>query len=341
MCIAILKPAGITLFPDTLKNSWDSNPDGAGFMYAEDGKVVVVKGLMTFEDFLAAYEPHKDKQCVLHFRIATHGGVSEANTHPFAVSDTLGVVHNGVINNIKCDIDPSRSDTWHFVEKIMKPYVKHWKIAPFKALVECFIGASKLIFLDGEGHYDIYNESYGKWQDGCWFSNNSWSKTTYVPPKTYSKGSWRDDQVHIGDYRRLEWDESEVGKHAGGGAVIPKGTLVKVETFGHGVFVWVVVVEKGIYEGARAKVSAWGLSDKEAAPADSCCLLPVTTSPFKVDDEVIFSQNYNHFRIGDKAKITSCPQSGRAVLVTDPQVLSNKNYLVPVSFIRPVHVILN
>lgn len=337
MCIAILKPAGITLLPDTLKNSWDNNPDGAGFMYADNGNVVIVKGLMTFEDFLAAYEPHKDKQCVLHFRIATHGGTTPENTHPFAVSDTLGVVHNGIINNIKCDIDVKRSDTWHFVEKIMRLYRNHWQIPAFKALVESFIGASKLIFLDGEGNYDIYNESYGKWQNGCWFSNTSWSITKHVPYK-YSQGSWRDDQVQIGDYRRLTGDEKEVGKATS--SFIPKGTLVKVETFGHGVFVWVVAVEKGVFEGARAKVSTWGLGDKEAAPTESCLLL-LQSNPFKVDDEVIFAQNYNHFRIGDKAKVTSCPQSGRAVLVSDPLVTSNKNYLVPVSFIRPVHVILN
>lgn len=333
MCIAILKPAGITLLPDTLKNSWDSNPDGAGFMYAEDGKVVVVKGLMTFDDFLAAYEPHKEKQCVLHFRIATHGGTTPENTHPFAVSDTLGMVHNGIINNIKCDIDKTRSDTWHFVEKIMKLYRNHWQIPAFKALVESFVGASKLIFLDGDGNYDIYNESYGKWQNGCWFSNNSWSRTAYVPHKQ-TGNTWKDDKVELGDHRRLEWDEKAVGK----GETIPKGSLVKVETFGTGVYVWVVVVEKGLFEGLRAKVSTWGLGEKEE-PA--CTLLLPQSNPFKVSDEVIFSQNYNHFRIGDKAIVTSCPQGGRAVLVSDPLVTSNKNYLVPVSFVRPVHIILN
>ena len=36
MCIAIYKPEGKIIPYNTLKECYDANPDGAGFMYAED-----------------------------------------------------------------------------------------------------------------------------------------------------------------------------------------------------------------------------------------------------------------------------------------------------------------
>ena len=56
MCIAILKPEDKVLSKDTLEECWNSNPDGAGFMYAENGKLHIHKGLMSFSSFYRAYK---------------------------------------------------------------------------------------------------------------------------------------------------------------------------------------------------------------------------------------------------------------------------------------------
>ena len=57
MCIIAAKPAGVKM-PDheTLENMWYGNPDGAGLMYAKDGKVIIRKGFMKYVDLLAALE---------------------------------------------------------------------------------------------------------------------------------------------------------------------------------------------------------------------------------------------------------------------------------------------
>ena len=332
MCIAIWKKEGMVLSEETLKNCWDSNPDGAGFMYPENGNVIIVKGLMTFKDFMEAYEPHKLKQCALHFRIATHGNVDKANTHPFRVSETLGLVHNGIINNIACDIDKTMSDTWHFTEKIMKPFEQHWQNPAYKALVESFIGFSKLILLDGQGNFEIYGEKQGNWDCECWFSNASYKtkKTSYTSPKNHS---WSRKAWVIGDIATTAWEDK--GMNNGYTKTIPKGTTVKVEAFGHGAFVWVICLDSGV-AGYRLKISGFGLDAVEKETTSACSLV---WDSFELNQEVVFSQNYNHFRIGDKGTITSVGNMN--VLIKDPNVLSNKNYLVPKTHVKPALLLLN
>ncbi len=207
MCIAIMKKEGSVITADTLWNCWQSNPDGAGFMYAEDGKLHMEKGFMKFKDFLAAYDKVGDKVAVLHFRIKTHGGINPENTHPFMVDNDLGFVHNGIIHNVD-HVDKDMSDTYNFNEQILKPMnaeddeflMKDWKWNLLKA----FIGSSKLIFLDSAGGYAIMNEKAGEWSNGVWYSNTSYkpapvkqwqypAKYTHTPYQNKQKivsGDW-------------------------------------------------------------------------------------------------------------------------------------------------------
>ena len=59
MCIAIYKPEGKVISQDILKECYDSNPDGAGFMYAEDKKLHIQKGFFSYGSF---YEAFKDRK---------------------------------------------------------------------------------------------------------------------------------------------------------------------------------------------------------------------------------------------------------------------------------------
>ena len=175
MCIAIAKPEGRVLTQQTLENCFSANPDGAGFMYAENGRLHIEKGFFTLKDFLEAYEPHKEKTAVIHFRIRTHGPTNAENCHPFQVSRKLGVVHNGTITGYN---DNNKSDTWLFNEEILQPLVRRWGALPLfsdpiKSLIEDRIGWSKLVFLDNQGNIQIMNEKSGTWESGVWFSNYS------------------------------------------------------------------------------------------------------------------------------------------------------------------------
>ena len=158
MCIIIVKPEGNTLTKDTLETCFINNDDGAGFMWFDDDKGVVVgdKGYMTFPALWTGLQRKgftdgdvltPERGVVLHCRIATHGSVQPALTHPFPVSDEegllrslnweygWGLVHNGVISGVSDWNNKQESDTYAFVknyladEKVLRlinhePFVK-------------------------------------------------------------------------------------------------------------------------------------------------------------------------------------------------------------------------
>lgn len=186
MCIIAMKPEGIILSEGKLRHMWTNNPDGAGFMYAEDGKLHIVKGMMTFASFMSAYnEVGPKRKMVLHFRIRTHGAIKPEMTHPFWINSELGMVHNGTIVKVANETTALRSDTAVFAQKLANEYSDPLTAIqnPFhKAMIESFIGYSKLVFMDSTGETYIFNESMGNWEKGVWFSNNG-----HKPAKTSAK----------------------------------------------------------------------------------------------------------------------------------------------------------
>ena len=76
MCIAIAKKIHSKCPSlDTLRNCWDSNPDGAGFAFNDAGRVVIKKGFMTWNDFKTAWLRYSkrydfdNRGVLIHFRI--------------------------------------------------------------------------------------------------------------------------------------------------------------------------------------------------------------------------------------------------------------------------------
>jgi hypothetical protein len=133
MCIIAIKQAGLEgIDKNILENCFDNNPDGAGFMYNDNGNVVIKKGFMRFEDLWQAVSGIKKieaKTVVYHFRIGTSGGNVAKNTHPFPISGEtkdleklevvtdIGFAHNGVID---IEVDKGISDTMTYIKRIAK-----------------------------------------------------------------------------------------------------------------------------------------------------------------------------------------------------------------------------
>ena len=179
MCIIIWKPEKIELFNETIETCFTNNPDGAGFTYVENNELHTERGFFTVESFKEAYEPHKLKSALLHFRIRTHGDYAETNCHPFEVTPELVFAHNGTI--AKMPHDKEKSDTALFNELVVKNLVRVYGKellydSLFTPMLESYIGWSKLVFLDNNGQVSIVGEKSGNWASGCWFSNTSWQQ---------------------------------------------------------------------------------------------------------------------------------------------------------------------
>lgn len=184
MCIAIAKPAGVEIYKHVLETCFEHNSDGAGFATIQDDKILIQKGFFDFDSFWNAYEPFQNEQALIHFRIKTHGNISEENCHPFLINDSLAFIHNGIIPGYGSF---SESDTRAFKKKMIIPLIETYGTSvlenlQIKKLLEDHISASKLVFLDAQTRqFTIMNETLGEWNSEVWFSNSSWKKQKVKP----------------------------------------------------------------------------------------------------------------------------------------------------------------
>jgi len=219
MCIILAKPASKEVSKETLLECWNSNSDGAGYMYNANGTLRIKKGFFSFDSFYQSYKDSvvgRNRKAVIHFRIKTHGEVNKENCHPFNVNTDVAFAHNGIISNVSTKDNKDFSDTWHFNEKILKPLVTKYpdilENPECQMLLDAFIGASKLAFLTAQDKMFIVNHEAGVFDDGVWYSNRS-----YLPAKVYnytSKVQKRqqiapitllNNSIKIGDLVELEW----------------------------------------------------------------------------------------------------------------------------------------
>jgi hypothetical protein len=184
MCIAIYKPAGVQISKAVLKNCWNNNPDGAGFMFARKGLLHVHKGFMHFKDFWKAFNDASGNKAskanmVIHFRITSHGATNRANTHPHIINENLAFVHNGIIDAVDVPPKGRKSDTVIFNETILRKLPADFLGCDgITEMITLLVGYSRLIFLDNFGEATIINDQLGEYDLGCWFSN-----TSYRPDK--------------------------------------------------------------------------------------------------------------------------------------------------------------
>jgi len=179
MCIAILKKQEATVPKEQLKESFISNPDGSGYMFANNGNLTIKKGFFKFDEFYDNYSRDMKKFnnpiAIIHFRITTHGLTNRTNCHPFLIDDSIGFAHNGIIDFVSDH--KKKSDTIMFKREILQQLPDNFiNNDIIIRLIEESIGNSKLVFLNRKGEFRIANEHKGHWSDDSdiWYSNNSY-----------------------------------------------------------------------------------------------------------------------------------------------------------------------
>lgn len=197
MCIIVAKNAGIEMPSDsTLRTCFNNNPDGAGFMIATGKAVMIRKGFMTYQDFAEALGEMgdlTDRSVVMHFRIATHGGIRPGCCHPFPVTsdmstlrsteetDCLCMAHNGVIQGMITG--DGISDTMAFIRDVVAPLRRAVPSMIYNddvLSVLNLVAGSKLALLDSSGELVTLGEFQE--HDGVMYSNG-----TYTSHSTWTR----------------------------------------------------------------------------------------------------------------------------------------------------------
>lgn len=185
MCLIVHKMNKDSEFTnEQFYNMVSANSDGLGIMFRDGGRIHVEKVLGNSKKQFAVFQKHRDREeYAMHARFKTHGRIDEANCHPYEILNIdkgdpidMYLMHNGVIN-VKDDADASMSDTWNFVEGVMKPIAKldhnlFWENENVQDIIRKAIGTSKfLIMRSDETPVLIINRDAGDDVNGCWLSN--------------------------------------------------------------------------------------------------------------------------------------------------------------------------
>lgn len=193
MCLAIFKPAGVSVPPEHIKEGWITNSHGGGYGFVKDGKAVYRKGLMKLRDFAQAYNEdaiaNPDSPFLLHFRIRSMGDQDEINTHPHQIDGGI-LIHNGTLTGTGAVYSNGPSDTKLFVD-MFKSNLSYDFIDKHKEKWNKAIGyGNKFAILYDDGRHQILNESMGVWEDGVWYSNRSYKQWGTGSRHVYDEGEW-------------------------------------------------------------------------------------------------------------------------------------------------------
>ena len=206
MCILMYAHSNASIPRKHLENACDNNPDGFGWaIITFDGKewgLLTDKGMKDrpiIDSFLEAREQHPSWPALFHARIATHGTTTVDNAHPFWVAENMTVLaHNGMLPIREQD---GKSDTRLFAEEWLPTLgVKELLDTDegFEQL-EDFASGSKLVVLSIDPELErfsyIVNEELGHWDQGVWYSNNSYKYKSYS--YSYSGWDWRRQSSHF------------------------------------------------------------------------------------------------------------------------------------------------
>ena len=195
MCIICVSPKRVRQ-PNvtTIRRMFQNNPDGAGYMVARDGKVIISKGFMNVDEYIEAIRAEhftaKDP-VVYHFRISTQAGVNPQMTHPFPLSNRIehmkvldvecpcGVAHNGVIRLTADPRNREYSDTALFIANYLSLIIREPGDLKDERVLKLIhrLAGSKLAIMDGDGYIATVGEYIN--QKGLLFSNASFETDTY------------------------------------------------------------------------------------------------------------------------------------------------------------------
>jgi hypothetical protein len=151
---------------------------------------------ITLPEVYKVIDELQEVDCAIHFRMAIHGDINKANTHPFKLKNRAWLMHNGVLGKYATPKGAKKSDTVNFVETFCNKQIAEHGSIPRAALEKEITGNAICIMLP-DGNISRYGHGWNQY-DGAWFSNSyAWDKpgTTKYLTRAYS------------DYTEYEWSD--------------------------------------------------------------------------------------------------------------------------------------
>lgn len=224
MCIILTCESFVRPEYDLVDTCFINNPDGAGLMWCEDGRVQIAKGFTDTQSLFEAIESTPiESRLVIHMRIATSGGVDVGTCHPFPICERLealhaanvecdaALAHNGVIAGMPTSKELGISDTVSFVSLVVNDmYVNEGITKSVCRRIKKAAPGNRFAIMTSDG--EVYRMGAG-WETvtkGIHASNDSWawSKFTW----DWTSTDWKNDWYDGWDYSTDRWpDEPETG----------------------------------------------------------------------------------------------------------------------------------
>lgn len=213
MCVIAIKPKNKDIqSKQILQQCFNINRDGAGYMFVNKNKEVVIKkGFMLFDDFYKSlmndYKTNnlKEQNLVMHFRIGTSGKSRLGCTHPFPITDkfnelemtriktNIGICHNGIISGFN-DRLAQYSDTELYIAHVMTPLIRlnlqSYKFKDVQTLIHKTT-TSKWAILDKNDEVYVIGDFIE--DDGYMYSNGTYKIYTHIPSKYLPTSAWTKD----------------------------------------------------------------------------------------------------------------------------------------------------
>ena len=181
MCIIIVANKNKRIPDKHIELVNELNCDGFGISASVNNKLFVYKSIsINSDDIIKLYNSIRQVaigDIVLHFRLATHGDISDKLCHPFYVNKDLVMFHNGIISDSVSGYNgynKNESDTKAFANNVLKNFKKGFQnnetiMNMISKTVEEY---NKLCFLDNTGK-TTYTSS-DKWIEykGILYSNS-------------------------------------------------------------------------------------------------------------------------------------------------------------------------
>ena len=181
MCIIIVANKNKKIPNEHIKLASELNCDGFGISASVNNKLFVYKSIsMNSDDIIKLYNSIRQVatgDIVLHFRLATHGDISDKLCHPFYVNKDLVMFHNGVMRDSVSgynEHNKNESDTKAFVNNVLKNFKKGFQNnETVMNMISTSVGEyNRLCFLDSTGKTNY--TSSGEWVEynGILYSNS-------------------------------------------------------------------------------------------------------------------------------------------------------------------------